>query len=89
VRKKAGEANKLNAVDGRLTLIASNSPWSTESCPAAPAPDAFLRDCDKPVDVPGRDCGLFEMEGRGEDGALEAVGGADQKRITVKIKKLR
>jgi hypothetical protein len=79
VRKKAGDANKLKAVDGRLTLTASKSPWSTESDPAAPpAPDDFFWDWDRPEDVPGRDCGLFEMDGRGEEGALVAAGERNQ-----------
>ncbi len=89
VRKKAGDANTLNAVDGRLTRTASKSPcmivkvnrnrvliitnptWSTESA-AADAPEGFLWGWEGPEDVPGRDCGLVEMEGRGEEGALEA-----------------
>jgi hypothetical protein len=76
VRKNAGEAKRLKAVDGRLTLTPSNSPCSADSCAAdPPVPAIFLRDADWPDEVPGRDCGLEVMDGRaeGEEGALLAA----------------
>ena len=75
VRKNAGEANKLKAVDGLLTLTASYSPCSTDSCPAtlAPPPVFFAGEKGRQAEVPGRECGFGAMDGRGEDGALLAA----------------